>query len=150
MEAQFTQGGNHFAGNHSAGFQTKAFAQCSANGRRRLHNYCLGWIVEGCPNILNLVAFRDGAHGTYCRTLAALHTNHIVQIAGEGGADNGGKTASLRENAAHTLGIVAHGDAPTAQNAFGGVTYQCGCAVVNVLLALFAGIGDIADSEAAC
>ena len=88
VEAQPPQGGDHLAGDQRAGRIAETLAQGGADGRRGLHDDVLVRLVQGLPDLVDLVLLGDRAHRADGRALAALHAGHRAQVAVEGRADD--------------------------------------------------------------
>ena len=63
-------------------------------------------LVEGLPDLVDLVVFGDGADGADGRALAALHAGHGFQVVVEGRADHRLEAAVLREQGADVLHLL--------------------------------------------
>ena len=107
----------------------------------------LGGVVQGLPDVLDLVLLGDRAHRANRRALPALHAGHGVQVVIEGRADDRFEAAVLREQRAHVLPFAADRHAAAALDALAVVAHQGRRGGVDPLAGLFAGEGDFADAQ---
>ena len=125
----------------------EALAERGADRRRGLHDDGLGRVLERVPDLVDLVALLDGAHGADGGALAALHADDVAEVLREGRADEGREAAALGEQAADVLDLVADRDAAAAGDALAGVADERRGAVVDHLEGLLALVAQLADAE---
>ena len=141
VKAQTPEGGGHLAGHGGAHRHAELLAQRRAHGRSGLHDHELLRIVQGVPYLGGVVLLGQSAAGANVNALAAVDAAGSAQRVIPGGGDNAVEAAMHHAYRADVLHLVADGDAAAAQYALGGVAYQRGRGIVDLVVGAGAGEG---------
>ena len=76
-------------------------------------------IIQGFPDIINMISLNNRSYGTDGGALSALNTGYGIETFSECRSYNRIVSAVLGKECSHSLHLVANSDAPAALDTFG-------------------------------
>ncbi len=123
LEAEPTQGGDHFPFGVRTDFITEFLAKCGSHRRSCLSDHDFAF-HEGFVEFVNLAMFHKRTRWTYQSALPALNTRDILEGTIFAWPDEGIESPFLKAEDSNALNLFASSDAAAAKNAFRGVAYK--------------------------